>query len=67
MLTTVLVADDGKVFRRIFDNEIVGNVVHLGYVHYVRGVKLDVPLLDKAEYYVEIDAPIIEEISNTIE
>ena len=39
-----ITADEGKVFRRIFDGQIFGKEVYLGYTHYVGGKKLDPPV-----------------------
>lgn len=55
-----ITADEGKVFRRIFDGQIFGKEVYLGYTHYVGGKKLDPPLLEKPEYFEEIDDPNTE-------
>lgn len=57
---TKITASDGKVFRRIFDGQIFGNTVYLGYTYYVAGKKLDKPLLELPDYYEEIDEPKTE-------
>lgn len=54
---TRLIADEGKVLRRIADELIVGDEITLGYTHYLNGVKLDDPKLETADDYEEIDAP----------
>ena len=54
---TKITASEGKVFRRIFDGQVFGNTVFLGYTYYVAGKKLDKPLLELPEYYEEIDDP----------
>lgn len=59
-----IIADEGKVFRRISDQTIFGEEIHLGYTHYIGGVKLDVPKLEMPADFEEIDAPeeyLIEE------
>lgn len=58
---TVLVADNGKVLRRIASNEIVGTELWLGYSYYIGGVKQDPPHLDTQADFDEIDAPEEEE------
>lgn len=57
----VLIADEGKVLRRISDGMIAGDRIVLGYTHYLGGQKLDEPLWELPEHYEEIDAPIEEE------
>ncbi len=52
-----IIADDGKVFRRIDDNRIYGTEIYLGYSYYINGVKLDEPHLDTPEDFEEIDDP----------
>lgn len=54
---TVLVADNGKVLRRIASNEIVGTELWLGYSYYIGGVLQDPPHLDTQADFDEIDAP----------
>ena len=51
-----IIADSGKVFRRIGTNEIFGEEIWLGYSYYIDGVKLDEPHLDIPEDFEEIDA-----------
>lgn len=50
-----IIADKGKVFRRIESGEIYGVEIYLGYSHYIGGVKLDTPHLDIPEDFEEID------------
>lgn len=47
----ILIADEGKVFRRIHDGFIMGVEIVLG-IDYSTGV----PREDKEEYYEQIDA-----------
>ena len=56
---TVIMADEGKVFRRKGDTTgfIYGSEVWLGYSWYINGVKLDEPHLDTPEDFEEIDNP----------
>lgn len=58
-----IIADDGKVFRRIADGAIYGREIYLGYSYYINGVKLDEPHLDVPEDFEEIDDP--EDITDT--
>ena len=52
-----IIADEGKVFRRIVTGESYGNVIALGYSHYIGGVLQDPPHLDVPEDFEEVDAP----------
>ena len=53
MENTTITASEGKVFRRIHDQFVMGESIVLGY-DYSTGVKRE----DKAEYYEEVDKPI---------
>lgn len=64
---TVITADEGKVLRRIADQQEFGTEVWLGYTYYIGGVKLDEPLFELPEHYEEIDAPIDEQIDEGYE
>ena len=50
-----IIADAGKVLRRIADGFIYGREIYLGYSYYINGVKLDEPHLDTSEDFEEID------------
>ena len=50
-----IIADEGKVFRRISTGEVFGHEIYLGYSHYIGGVKQDPPHLDTPEDFEEID------------
>lgn len=56
-----IVAEEGKVFRRISDQVIYGKEIYLGYTYYLNGEKLEVPLLELPEHFEEIDAPVEED------
>lgn len=56
-----IVADEGKVFRRIVDGQIYGKEISLGYSYYIGGVKLVEPHLDVPEDFEQIDEPDKEE------
>ena len=58
----IMVASEGKVFRRISDGFIFGKEIHLGYTHYIGGKKLTEPLLELPEHFEEIDEPVREDI-----
>ena len=58
-----IIADEGKVFRRIVSGEIFGHDIYLGYSHYIGGVLQNPPHLDIPEDFEEIDDP--EPISDT--
>lgn len=53
--TTVLKASEGKVLRRISDNQMFGNEIYLGYTYFLSGTKLVEPLLELPEHYEEVD------------
>lgn len=57
-----IIAETGKVFRRISDSVIFGNEMILGYTYYINGVKLDKPLLELPEHFEEINEPKGEEV-----
>ena len=52
-----IIAENGKVFRRIGTEDLFGNEIYLGYSHYIGGVKLEEPHLDVPEDFEEIDKP----------
>ncbi|MDR1624867.1 MAG: Spy/CpxP family protein refolding chaperone [Tannerellaceae bacterium] len=54
-------AGKGKVFRRIADGFIAGNMLYLGKTYYVAGKLLDKPLDELPEHYEEIDEVVIDE------
>lgn len=53
----VITADEGKVLRRISDQQIFGSKIYLGYTHYLNGELLEEPLLEVPEHFEEIDEP----------
>lgn len=52
-----IIADEGKVFRRIGTNDVYGNEIYLGYSYYIGGVLQDPPHGDIPEDFEEIDDP----------
>ena len=54
---TVLIADEGKVLRRIGTDEIFGKEMWLGYSYYINGVRQNPPHLDVQSDFEEIDEP----------
>lgn len=54
---TVVIANEGKVLRRIGTDEIFGKEIYLGYSYYICGVKQEPPHLDVPEDFEEIDEP----------
>lgn len=57
---TVLIAEDGKIFKRKNSEDELGDEIWLGYSYYLNGVKLDTPHLDTPDDFEEIDTPIEE-------
>ena len=60
MNNIIIKADEGKVFRRIVDEQIYGKEISLGYSYYINGVKLTTPHLDILEDFEQIDEPTSE-------
>lgn len=56
-----IIAEEGKVFRRISDGQLFGREIYLGYAYYIAGKLLKEPLLEFPEHYEEIDDPVDEE------
>lgn len=52
-----MIADEGKVFRRLSDGLVMGDTITLGYDYYDAGVGLAHPYAAKPEDYEEIDTP----------
>lgn len=52
-----IIADEGKVFRRIADNLIFGDELWLGKTYYLGGEALATPKDECPEDYEEIDKP----------
>lgn len=55
--TKHIIADDGKVFKRIGHTDIFGSEIYLGYSYYIDGVLQNPPHKDEIEDFEEIDAP----------
>lgn len=53
-----IIADEGKVFRRIVSGEVYGRVIYLGYSYYIGGVLQDPPHKDVPDDFEEIDEPV---------
>ena len=49
-----LIAEEGKVLRRMSDGWIAGPEIYLGYTYYLGGIKLVAPLLELPEHYEEV-------------
>ena len=56
-----ILADEGKVLRRISDGQLFGNEIYLGYTYYLSGEELTEPLLELPEHYEEINDTVDEE------
>ena len=52
-----IIADEGKVFRRIVSGEIYGKEIYLGYSYYIGGVLQEPPHQDVPEDFEEIEDP----------
>ncbi len=55
MEARIITATEGKVFRRIHDGFMMGNILYLGYDYSTGEQRFDLP-----EYYEEIEEEIIE-------
>lgn len=53
-----LIAEEGKILRRISDGWVAGHEIYLGYAYQINGEILDKPLLELQEHYEEIDDPL---------
>lgn len=60
-MKNIIVAQEGKIFRRKSDGMLFGKEINLGYTYYINGRKLDKPLLELPEHFEEIDEPIEQE------
>lgn len=58
-----LIAEDGKVFRRISDGWIAGPEIYLGKTYHLGGERLDTPLEELPGHYEEIDDPVAADAS----
>lgn len=63
-----IIAEDGKMFRRISDGQIFGREIFLGYTYYIGGQPLSDPLFELPEHFEEIDEIITDEtvLLNTV-
>ena len=61
-MNNIIIAQEGKIFRRKSDGMLFGKEISLGYTYYINGQKLDKPLLELPEHFEEIDEPI-EQVS----
>lgn len=50
-----IIAEEGKVFRRIADGYNFGNEIYLGYVYYINDELLEQPHLSVPEDFEEVD------------
>lgn len=50
-----LIADEGKVLKRISDGWIAGREIYLGVAFYMYGAKLKKPIQELPEHYTEVD------------
>ena len=54
-MNNIIIAQEGKIFRRKSDGMIFGKEISLGYTYYINRQKLDKPLLELPEHFEEID------------
>ena len=59
-----IIADEGKVFKRISDGLLYGSEIYLGFTYYIGGVQLEEPLLELPEHFEEVEKP---ELDNEVE
>lgn len=57
-----MIADEGKIFRRVVSGEDFGEEIYLGYSHYIGGIRQNPPHLDVPEDFEEVDKPEEEDI-----
>ena len=57
-----IIADEGKIFRRISSQENYGKEIYLGLSYYIGGVLQEPPHEDVAEDFEEVDEPEEKEI-----
>jgi hypothetical protein len=57
----VIQAKKGKVFRRISDGFVAGDMLYLGKTYYIGGKLLNEPLDELPEHYEEVNEPIMDE------
>lgn len=53
---TVIIADEGKIFKRKGFNELFGKEIALGYSYYINGERLAKPHKDKPSDFEEVQA-----------
>lgn len=56
-----IIAEEGKIFKRIVSEELYGKEIYLGYSYYIGDILQDPPHLDVIEDFEEVDAPKPEE------
>lgn len=57
-----MIADEGKIFRRVVSGEDFGEEIYLGYSHYIGGIRQNPPHVDVPEDFEEVDKPEEEDI-----
>lgn len=57
-----IIAEEGKVFKRISDEVTFGKELYLGIAFYLNDTKLEEPLVELPEHFVEIDEVIVEDV-----
>lgn len=61
-MENIIIAEEGKVFRRKSDGLIFGKEINLGYTYYINGQRLGIPHLEVADDFEQIDEPERESI-----
>ena len=54
-MSNIIIAQEGKIFRRKSDGMLFGKEISLGYTYYINGQKLAKPFLELPEHFEEID------------
>lgn len=60
-----LIADEGKVLRRLSDQWVSGTEIYLGYTYYLNDKQLVEPFWELPEHYEEVEKSELDELFET--
>ena len=63
MENKIITTSRGKIFKRKSDGLIYGKKINLGYTYYINNQKLEIPHLETADDFEQIDEPEREEFN----